>query len=159
VPSGTAAPLDGEYRYVPVAATLLAPGSYMVAAVTNASDAFIWNFVAPIMSGPLTYLSGRRASPSESASLVYPNSSPTNNYAPANFKYDIAFEPTGHVWGGETWGVLVWGGVVEQLPALHALGLFALSALLVGAGAYLTGRRGRAGRSGGAGTTIEGGAE
>jgi hypothetical protein len=64
----------------------------------------------------------------------------------------------GHVWGGETWGVLVWGGGVEQLPTLHALGLFALSALLVGAGAYLMGGRGRAGRSRGAGTTIEGGA-
>ena len=94
VASGTAAPLDSDYRYVAVTPTILAAGNYIVSVVTT-GDAWLTNLVAPTVSGPLTYVSGRDKFPHETASLVYPNQFAGNNHAPANFKYDIT--PTGNV--------------------------------------------------------------
>jgi hypothetical protein len=138
VAAGTAAPLDGIYRYVSVAPTDLPAGNYIVSVVTT-GDIWLTNLVDPVMSGPLAYVSGRDAFPVESASLIYPNQAPANRFAPANFKYEIGVE--GQVWGGAAWGELIWGGSLTPVPALHVVGLFALGALLVGAGAYLTRRR------------------
>lgn len=50
-------------------------------------------------------------------------------------------ELQGDFWGVANWGELVWGGATA-VPAVHGVGLFALSALLVSAGAHITRRRG-----------------
>ena len=98
VASGTTAPLDGDYRYVAVAPTVLAAGNYIVSVVTT-GDAWLTNLVAPTVSGPLTYVSGRDKFPHETASLVYPNQVAGNNHAPANLKYQAAIGLTG--WSGD----------------------------------------------------------
>lgn len=90
VPAGTAATLgDNDYRFVAVSPTELAPGNYIISAVTT-DDFYLTNLIAPTMSGPLSYVSGRIAFPFETASLIYPNEAAGNNHAPANFKYEIA---------------------------------------------------------------------
>jgi Protein of unknown function (DUF642) len=88
VPAGTASELDGEYRYVAVPQTELAPGRYIVSAVTT-GDSWLTNIVAPVMSGPLTYIRGTSHFPAETASLVYPNQAGGNQTAPANFAYSL----------------------------------------------------------------------
>jgi len=45
------------------------------------------------------------------------------------------------VWGGADWGELVWGGVLPNVPAMHAVGLAVLSSALVAMGARMTRRR------------------
>ena len=45
-----------------------------------------------------------------------------------------------NLWGGASWGQLVWGSV-QGVPALHGAGLLTLSALLASAGAFLMRRR------------------
>ena len=53
-------------------------------------------------------------------------------------------ELQGDFWGAANWGELVWGGT-PPVPAIHGLGLFALTALLVGSVAHWTKRRGEEG--------------
>lgn len=50
-------------------------------------------------------------------------------------------ELQGDFWGGANWGELVWGGALA-VPAIHGIGLFALSALMAGTVARWTKRRG-----------------
>ena len=95
VASGTAAPLDNDYRYVAVTSTLLTTGNYIVSAVTTGEiTGWRTNLVAPIMSGPLTYVQPRSIFPAETVSLVFLTQVPGNKHAPANFKYDLAPTPT-----------------------------------------------------------------
>lgn len=92
VSAGSMARRVGDYRYVDVSPTLLPPGSYVVSAVASPAlpgtgDPYLTNVAGPVMGGPLTFVAGFAASPVETASLVYPNSGPTNSHAAANFGY------------------------------------------------------------------------
>lgn len=61
-----------------------------------------------------------------------------------SLKVWTVFQRSGNFWSGANWGELVWRSITA-VPAVHVLGLFVLSALLVGTGTHLTRRPRRKG--------------